>query len=1015
MDNPSYQIESIDAFEVESPEFGEVGRIEAGADNALFNETEETELAEQLLECGDERALDRLIGTLIARSMGSSHRQAAVQQLRLILRRAAKGALPAIWGSVGNVYPPTEGSVAGMAGDLLGFELEGVGAEDQEFEVARRFVRFAGESARNIPHFQASAPPAVAARRAVGAAVLQELYEAPRQPNEDLLNLEYSFLLADDEELDYFLGRIFRSVRKAAGSVAKGVGKAAGGVAKTVGKGLSAVDKVVPISLLTSGLSWTPLGLAARAGLGAVQAAGEGRNVFQGALRSLARDPITRFYVDTGVAAARGQNILKAAEKAYKAGIGDFRKSLQLATMVAPFIPGIGTGVAAALGAATALANGERITDALIAGARSAVPGGAIAQLAFDTAVNLARGKNFGEALLNSARSRLPGGPAAQAAFDAAITLAKGKSLQDAAFAATGRLLPKSPYAADALSFVKKVASGQNIQRAALSSLGNHVLNRIERKAGPLFSKTRRRFPKAPSILAARAAKRGQAARAAALARVRRNRGRFPFREIDALEQFEAGTPEHDEVDRSESGGEEDVFGETEEMELAARLLEITDENELEGFIGALIARATGGARGAASSLPLRGLLHQAAKTALPLIGTGTGNLIAPGIGVPIGSKLAAAAGNLFGLELEGLSPEDQEFEVARRFVRFAGAGARNAARFRGGASPKFAARHALRDAARRHAPGFLRRRRPRPPQRPRGVRVGTPWADWPDYRYAAPLPITVTCHCCGAPQPALSAGDTTLGDAASGGTAHGDSDNSPPDNEPANSTEPPPQTQKETDMHDLDRTTMEMNDEADSFEFEDEYEYAGEGESLFNEEEESELAAELLEINDEAELDQFLGNLLKKARRAVGGALQSPLLRPLGGLIKGAIKKALPIAGSALGNMFVPGIGGQIGSRLASGAGSLLGLEFESLAPEDQEFEVAKRLVRMAGTAVQNAAQSADAGDPQAAARSAILAAARAHVPGLLQSQSGGSGMGRRPRSGRWFRRGGKIVLVGV
>jgi hypothetical protein len=446
--------------------------------------------------------------------------------------------------------------------------------------------------------------------------------------------------------------------------------------------------------------------------------------------------------------------------------------------------------------------------------------------------------------------------------------------------------------------------------------------------------------------------------------------------------------------------GEEDApFGETEEMQLASELLEITDENELDGFIGTLITRAAGGARRVASSPEFRRLLRQAAKSALPMIGGAAGNLIAPGASAATGSKLAAAASNLFGLELEGLSPEDQEFEVARRFVRFAGAGARNAARFRGRVPPKLAARRALGAAARRHAPGFLRR--PRARRWPRRGRFG---ALEPDYGYAAPLPIEVTCHCCGAPQPEPARGASVAGDDA----------NSLPDTEPAN-TEPQTQTLKETQMHDLDHTTMEISDEADGFEFGEEPEYTGEGESPFNQEQEEQLAAELLEINDEQELDQFLGSLFKKVRGFVGSALRSPLLRPLGGFLKGAIKKALPIAGGALGSMFVPGIGGQIGSRLASGAGSLLGLEFEGLAPEDQEFEVAKRLVRMAGTAMQNAAQSTGA-DPQSAAKSAVISAAQAHLPGLLQQQHGMTGRHRhRPRSGRWYRRNRMIVLVGV
>lgn len=338
--------------------------------------------------------------------------------------------------------------------------------------------------------------------------VLQEMYESSELLNEGLQSFEYALYLADDDELDHFLGSVVHSVARAA----KGIAKTAGGVVKTVGKGLSAVDKIIPMSVLTSGLSWTPLGMAARAGLGAAQAAADGKNVFQGAVRSLASTPVTRFYVDTAMSTARGENVLKAMQQAAQGQIGDLRKSLQFAAMVAPFIPGLGTGVAAALGAANALAAGQPITDALIAAARSAVPGGAIAQVAFDTAVKMAKGKNIGDALLNSARAQLPGGPAAQAAFDAALALAKGRNIQDAAFAAAGRLLPPSPYAADALSFVKKVASGQNIQKAALSTAGNIVMNKIERQAGPILQRARAaapvaiprrlpvRFPRNPSI-----------------------------------------------------------------------------------------------------------------------------------------------------------------------------------------------------------------------------------------------------------------------------------------------------------------------------------------------------------------------------------------------------------------------------------------------------------------------------------------------------------------------------------
>ena len=54
-----------------------------------------------------------------------------------------------------------------------------------------------------------------------------------------------------------------------------------------------------------------------------------------------------------------------------------------------------------------------------------------------------------------------------------------------------------------------------------------------------------------------------------------------------------------------------------------------------------------------------------------------------------------------------------------------------------------------------------------------------------------------------------------------------------------------------------------EYNPQMESFEYEFESENSESG--VFNESEEMELAAELLEVRDEAELEQFLGSLFKK------------------------------------------------------------------------------------------------------------------------------------------------------
>ncbi len=223
--------------------------------------------------------------------------------------------------------------------------------------------------------------------------------------------------------------------------------------------------------------------------------------------------------------------------------------------------------------------------------------------------------------------------------------------------------------------------------------------------------------------------------------------------------------------------------------------------------------------------------------------------------------------------------------------------------------------------------------------------------------------------------------------------------------------------------MHDIDRTQMELESEfdefeSDQFEFPEELETYGyaETESPFDEIEEMELAAELLGATDEAELDQFLGKLIKKVGRAAGRFVRSPVGQSLGGILKGAAKKYLPILGGAAGTFFGGPAGAAIGSQLASKAGSMFGLELEGLSPEDQEFELAKQFVRFAGAAANEVTTAPPTTDPQTAAKTAVVKSARRFAPGLLRKATGYAPFaGRRGRSGRWIRRGRKIILFGV
>jgi hypothetical protein len=115
--------------------------------------------------------------------------------------------------------------------------------------------------------------------------------------------------------------------------------------------------------------------------------------------------------------------------------------------------------------------------------------------------------------------------------------------------------------------------------------------------------------------------------------------------------------------------------------ELAAQLLDVVNAYELESFVSRLVAEA---ARDAGRPLPgderraLVAELRRTAERTLPTLQIALGDRSRL-----TGRAAADAAARLFGAELEGMSPEDRDFEIARQFVRFSQARARG-----GGGAP---------------------------------------------------------------------------------------------------------------------------------------------------------------------------------------------------------------------------------------------------------------------------------------------------------------------------------------
>ena len=223
--------------------------------------------------------------------------------------------------------------------------------------------------------------------------------------------------------------------------------------------------------------------------------------------------------------------------------------------------------------------------------------------------------------------------------------------------------------------------------------------------------------------------------------------------------------------------------------------------------------------------------------------------------------------------------------------------------------------------------------------------------------------------------------------------------------------------------MHNLDRVLSQqevfgdneyLGNEFEAFadEYSDEFETDGESDGEFDE---AELAAELLTVSSEAELDQFFGKLFKTVSKGVSTLAKSPVGKIVGGALKQAAKSALPSVGAALGSMIpIPGVGTALGGMAGKALASALEMETAGLSAEDSEFEMAKGIVRMAANAAQTAARAPAGSNPTAVANTAIRGAIRS-----VATQGGGAaraaGGTARATQGRWIRRGRQIILLGV
>lgn len=137
---------------------------------------------------------------------------------------------------------------------------------------------------------------------------------------------------------------------------------------------------------------------------------------------------------------AQGANVSKATLGYVKEQIKVVKDAAPYAQTVISLVPGVGPGVSAAMSAGIALAEGKSINEIAKAAIRGALPGGPLAQAAFDTALKVAAGGNVAKSVLEGARAALP--PEAQKAFDIGLAVATGENIQNAVVAGVASLLP---------------------------------------------------------------------------------------------------------------------------------------------------------------------------------------------------------------------------------------------------------------------------------------------------------------------------------------------------------------------------------------------------------------------------------------------------------------------------------------------------------------------------------------------------------------------------------------------
>ena len=153
---------------------------------------------------------------------------------------------------------------------------------------------------------------------------------------------------------------------------------------------------------------------------------------------------------------------------------------------------------------------------------------------------------------------------------------------------------------------------------------------------------------------------------------------------------------------------------------------------------------------------------------------------------------------------------------------------------------------------------------------------------------------------------------------------------------------------------------------------------------SPFSDAEERKLASDLLEVANEAELEQVLGDLFNRASKGVD-LVGSKVDGPIEGLIKTVARKALPSVRAAVGTALGASERDQNAGKLGSLVNQALQAKVAGMTAADPDLEKCRRLfekhrqfVRLAGKAAEAAATAPAGVAPVAVAQKVLTDAAK-------------------------------------